>query len=130
MSLIETHGRQMFTVLGAEQIATFRRFASGLARRLRPNEPVFDVGDHHAPVWMILSGAIDVVRRDGLGRENPITVHGSGQFTGEISQLAGRGSLAAGKAGAEGCLAIPLECRTFAGADYRLGRSWRNRHAR
>lgn len=109
MSLIEGRGHQMFPVLGAEQIATFRRFASGPARQFRPNEPMFDVGDHDAPVWMILDGAIDVVRRDGLGRENPITVHGSGQFTGEISQLAGRGSLAAGKAGAEGCLAIPLD---------------------
>lgn len=109
MSLIETRGAQMFPVLGAEQIATVMRFASGHERRFRPDEPVFDVGDHHAPVWVILDGAIEVVRRDGLGRENPITVHGSGQFTGEVSQLAGRGSLAAGKAGPEGCLAVPLD---------------------
>ena len=109
MSLIETRGRQMFPVLDAEQVVTFRRFASGPERRFRPNEPVFDVGDRHAPVWMILDGAIEVVRRDGLGHENPITVHGSGQFTGEVSQLAGRGSLAAGKAGADGCLAVPLD---------------------
>lgn len=109
MSLVETRGHQMFPVLGAEQIATFRRFASGPERRFQPNEAVFDVGDHHAPVWMILDGAMEVVRRDGLGRENPITIHGSGQFTGEISQLAGRGSLAAGKAGAKGCLAVPLD---------------------
>ncbi|RYE34093.1 MAG: FAD-dependent oxidoreductase [Hyphomicrobiales bacterium] len=109
MSLIETRGAQMFPVLGAEQIATVMRFASCHERRFRPDEPVFDVGDHHAPVWVILDGAIEVVRRDGLGRENPITVHGSGQFTGEVSQLAGRGSLAAGKAGPEGCLAVPLD---------------------
>ncbi len=109
MSLIETRGHQMFPVLVAEQIATFRRFASGPARRFQPHELIFNVGDHHAPVWMVLDGAIEVVRRDGLGRENPITVHGIGQFTGEVSQLAGRGSLAAGKAGAEGCLALPLD---------------------
>lgn len=109
MSLIEGRGHQMFPVLSAERIATFRRFASGPARQFGPNEPIFDVGDHDAPVWMILDGAIDVVRRDGLGRENPITLHGRGQFTGELSQLAGRGSLAAGKAGAQGCLALPLD---------------------
>ncbi|WP_199093662.1 cyclic nucleotide-binding domain-containing protein, partial [Bosea sp. ASV33] len=109
MSLIETRGHQMFPVLVAEQIATFRRFASGPARRFQPHELIFDVGDHHAPVWMVLDGAIEVVRRDGLGRENPITVHGIGQFTGEVSQLAGRGSLAAGKAGVGGCLALPLD---------------------
>lgn len=109
MSLIESRGHQMFPVLVAEQIATFKRFASGPERRFRPNELMFDVGDHHAPVWLILEGTIEVVRRDGLGHEKPITVHGSGQFTGEVSQLAGRGSLAAGKAGAEGCLAVPLD---------------------
>lgn len=96
MSLIETRGHQMFPMLGADQIATFRRFASGPQVWFQPNELVFDVGDHNAPVWLILDGAIEVVRRDGLGHENPITLQGSGQFTGEISQLAGRGSLAAG----------------------------------
>jgi len=60
-------------------------------------------------VWLILSGSIVVVRRDGLGHEKPITTQTAGQFTGEVSQLAGRASLAAGTAGPDGCTALPLD---------------------
>jgi thioredoxin reductase (NADPH) len=109
MSLIDTRRQQMFPVLDAAQISTAMRFASVPPRRFTTGELVFDVGDRHAPAWVVLEGAIEVVRRDGLGREEPITLHGAGQFTGEVSQLAGRGSLAAGKAGLEGCLAVPLD---------------------
>ena len=38
-----------------------------------------------------------------------ITSHGAGQFTGEISQLAGRAALATGRAGPEGCTALPFD---------------------
>ena len=47
--------------------------------------------------------------RDGLGREAPIITEMPGQFSGEISQLAGRGTLAAGRAGPEGCTALPFD---------------------
>ena len=33
---------------------------------------------------------------------------GVGQFTGEMSELSGRGTLAAGRAGAQGCTALPF----------------------
>lgn len=56
-----------------------------------------------------LKGSIDVVRRDGLNREAAITTHHVGQFSGEVSQLAGRESLASGRAGAEGCTALPFD---------------------
>ena len=44
-------------------------------------------------------GAIDVVSRDGLHHEAAITRLGVGQFSGEVNQLAGRGTLTAGRAG-------------------------------
>ena len=34
---------------------------------------------------------------------------GAGQFTGEMSELSGRGTLASGRAGPEGCTALPFE---------------------
>ena len=40
-------------------------------------------------------------------RPSPPTI--AGQFSGEVSQLAGRQSLAAGRAGAEGCTALPFD---------------------
>ena len=57
----------------------------------------------------MLKGSIDVVRRDGLDRKSPITSHGPGQFSGEVSQLAGAGILASGRAGPQGCTALPFD---------------------
>ena len=109
MTLIDARHGQMFPVLDAGQIATATRFASDAERTFAAGETVFDIGEHNAPVWVILTGSIVVVRRDGLGHEKPITTQTAGQFTGEVSQLAGRASLAAGTAGPEGCTALPLD---------------------
>ena len=67
------------------------------------------MGERNAPAWLVLKGSIDVVRRDGLNRETPITTHRVGQFSGEVSQLAGRETLACGRAGADGCTALPFD---------------------
>ncbi|HZP07895.1 cyclic nucleotide-binding domain-containing protein, partial [Methyloceanibacter sp.] len=109
MSVIETRHQQMFPVLDAAQIETARRFASGPERTFRPGEIVFDVGQRATPSWLVLQGSIDVGRRDGLNNEASITTHHPGQFSGEISQLAGHESLAQGRAGAEGCTALPFD---------------------
>jgi thioredoxin reductase (NADPH) len=109
MSLIETRHHQLFPVLNAAQIETAKRFASGSARNFGPGEVVFDVGERHVPAWLVLKGSMDVVRRDGLNREAAITSHGPGQFSGEVSQLAGAGTLASGRAGPEGCTALPFD---------------------
>ena len=109
MSIIDTRGHQMFPVLDAGQIETAKRFASGPAQDFAPGAVVFDVGERNAPAWLVLEGSIDVVRRDGLNRETPITTHRIGQFSGEVSQLAGRETLACGRAGADGCTALPFD---------------------
>ena len=109
MSIIETRGHQMFPVLDPGQIETAKRFASGPPRDFAPGETVFDVGERHAPAWLVLKGSIDAIGRDGHGRETLITTHHAGQFSGELSQLAGRQSLAIGRAGADGATAIPFD---------------------
>src|SRR5262245_29794550 len=109
MSLVETRRDQMFPVLDDVQIATARRFASGDVRWFAPGETVFEVGERQAPAWLVLEGAIEVVGRDGLNHEVAITTHRAGQITGELSQLSGRAALAAGRAGPEGCSALPFD---------------------
>ncbi len=109
MTTADTRRHQMFPVLDAAQIETARRFASGPERRFAAHDSVYAIGEQGAPSWLILDGSIDVVRRDGLNHEAPITSHGRGQFTGEVNQLAGRPSIAAGTAGAEGCTALPFD---------------------
>ena len=109
MSIIETRHDQMFPTLDAGQVETAKRFASGPIRHFEPGEIVFDIGQRNAPAWLVLKGAIDVTRRNALGTETPITTHHAGQFSGELSQLAGREALARGLAGPEGCCALPFD---------------------
>ena len=109
MTLIETRGPQMFPVLDAAQIETARRFASGEVRKFAPGELIYEVGSRHTPSWLVIEGAVDVVSRDGLHHEAAITRLGVGQFSGEVNQLAGRGTLTAGRAGPHGCTVLPFD---------------------
>ena len=109
MSLIETRRAQMFPVLDAGQIETARRFASGPARTFAAEEQIYEVGDRGVPSWLLLDGAIEITRHDGLDHREAITAIAPGQFTGEVSQLGGRGTLAAGRAGPEGATALPFD---------------------
>ena len=109
MALIDTRRSQMFPVLSPAQIETAKRFASGEPQRFAPGELMFDVGERHAPVWLVLQGSIEASRHDGRGRQLFIAVEGAGQFSGEVSQLAGRPSMAAGRAGPTGAIAVPFD---------------------
>ena len=108
MSVFEKRHDQMFPVLSAAQIDVARRFASGPPRRFEPGAVMVEVGELAAPVWLVLAGSIEVAWRDGLGRETAVDGEGPGQFSGEISQLASHTSLVVGRAGREGCTAIPF----------------------
>ena len=130
MSLIDTRGHQMFPVLDAAQIETAKRFASGAARQFAPGEMVYDVGERHTPAWLVLDGTIEIGRRDGLNHETAITTLGVGQFTGEVGQLSGRATLAFGRAGPDGCTALPVRRRASARAGGRLGGGRRDADAR
>src|ERR1700751_5643261 len=109
MSTASTREHQMFPVLNAVQIATAKRFASGPERHFSPGESVYAIGEESVPAWLVLDGTIDVVRRDGLSHEAPVTTHRAGQLSGEVNQLAGRPAIAAGRAGSNGCTALPFD---------------------
>ncbi|MBM6595242.1 FAD-dependent oxidoreductase [Microvirga pudoricolor] len=109
MSNLADRQHQMFPVFNAEQTAIARRFASGPEESFAPGGSVYAFAAADAPAWLVLKGTIEVVRRDGLSREAPITVHGVGQLTGEVAQLAGRPSLVSAHAGPEGCTALPFD---------------------
>ena len=106
---LDSRRDQMFPTLTASQIDVARRFAAGEPRTFAPGETMFALGERNVPSWLVLKGWIDVVRRDGLGHESQIVSHHPGQISGEISQLGGRATLAEGKAGAEGCTALPFD---------------------
>src|SRR3954463_10042138 len=109
MSLVENRRDQMFPVFDAGQMETAKRFASGPARTFGQGETIFTVGERHASAWLVLKGEIVIVRRDGIDSEAEIARMGVGQFTGEMAELSGRGTLASGRAGPEGCTALPFD---------------------
>jgi thioredoxin reductase (NADPH) len=85
---------QMFPTLDAAQIA---RIASHATRRpMRQGELLFDQGQPNPGVFVVLSGALAVVR-PGISGEDPIVVHHAGEFTGETNVVAGRRSLVRGR---------------------------------
>src|SRR5277367_3006761 len=84
MSLIDTRRDQVFPTLTPAQMATARRFASGRVHHFAPNEIIFRAGDMHVPAFLVLSGSLEVHRRDTVGRESLIVAHGPGQMSGEV----------------------------------------------
>ena len=107
-SLLEHRREQLFPVFTTAQIAVARRFG-GEPRQFQPREVVFEIGERGAPAYLILSGSIDVARRNASGHLSEIATHGPGEITGEISQLAGGQSLAQGRAGSNGAEAVPFD---------------------
>ncbi|GLQ51864.1 FAD-dependent oxidoreductase [Dyella flava] len=109
MSPAKARDVQMFPRLNAAQIQSARRFASGPETTFAPNDTVYETGQRATLLWLVLRGSIEVARRDGLSHETLITVHGIGQFSGDVNALTGWPSMATGRAGPEGCTALPFD---------------------
>jgi thioredoxin reductase (NADPH) len=109
MATIDTRRDQMYPTLDPAQIAVARRFTSGPEQEFAPGAALFEIGQRTALSWLVLKGSIEVSRRDGIDHSTAFMVECPGQFSGELSQLSGRGSLAAGHAGPEGCTALPFD---------------------
>ena len=109
MSLNETRRHQMFpgARYGADRdgqalcqrLGAILRARRGRLRRRRATRASMAGAQGH----------IEVVGRDGLDHEVAITSHGAGQISGELRQLTGRAALARGRAGPEGCTALPFD---------------------
>ena len=90
---------QMYPRLTDAQIS--RISGVGQHRSVRVGELLFEPGDRNGDLFVVISGGIEIVR-PVAGREEPITVLGPGQFTGELNMLSARVTLARGRVAAEG----------------------------
>lgn len=106
---ISDRSAQRFPQLREAQLDVVKRFANAEARSFAPGEPIFEVGDRGIPAWFLLEGSADLFGRDGLDQEIALRNLESGHFTGELHQLAGKPTLAGARAGADGCVALPLD---------------------
>jgi thioredoxin reductase (NADPH) len=87
-SIIETRRPQVFPRLTDAQIKRLEAFGQHMP--IRAGELLVQPGDRSGRLMVVLSGSLEVVRPGLLGDE-PVTVQGPGEFTGELSSLRGIG---------------------------------------
>jgi thioredoxin reductase (NADPH) len=85
---LATRRAQAFPRLTDGEIERARRFATPV--RFRPGEKVYETGKVSPGLFVVLSGAIHIVGRDGRGHDITVTDHEAGSFSGELSALAHR----------------------------------------
>src|SRR6476646_5351361 len=87
-----THSRieQIFPVLTPVQINRIE--AHGHMRAVQTGELLVEQGDTNVPFFVVITGELEIVRPFGA-QETLVTVHGPGQFTGEVNTLSGRRSI-------------------------------------
>ena len=81
---------RMFPTLTAAQIQ--RIAMRGQLRAIRSGEVLIEAGAQVVPFFVVIKGKVDIVLPSGT-IETLVTVHGPGQFTGEVNMLSGRPAL-------------------------------------
>jgi thioredoxin reductase (NADPH) len=93
----------MFPQLSAAQIA--RISDVGDRRHVRAGDVLFELGEQNTRFFVVIEGAVEIVQPVDGGEER-ITVHGPGEFTGEINMLSARRALVRGRALADGAIVV------------------------
>ncbi|HEU5232673.1 MAG TPA: FAD-dependent oxidoreductase [Terriglobales bacterium] len=85
---------QTFPVLTSAQIERAR--LAGSIRHVENGEVLFRPGDVGIPMFVLLSGGMEILQPSYLG-ERLITTHSAGHFTGELSMISGQRCLVLGR---------------------------------
>ena len=119
-SSLATRRDQMFPALSAAQLARLQRY--GRKRAIRAGEILAEPGDRGLPMWVVLSGSLEVIQL-GMAGETIVVTHTSGGFSGEMSTLRGISAMARMRVGSDGeVLEIDEVClRTIVQTDSELG---------
>ena len=89
LPLTSSRIEKIFPKLTPEQI---RRIAAyGRMRSVQPGEVLIEQGDTSVPFFVVITGEVEIVRPFDA-HETLVTVHGYGEFTGEVNMLSGRRS--------------------------------------
>src|ERR671923_1300856 len=95
LPLTSSRIEKIFPKLTPEQI---RRIAAhGRTRSVQPGEVLIQQGDTSVPFFVVITGEVEIVRPFGA-YETLVTVHGYGEFTGEVNILSGRRSFVRARA--------------------------------
>src|ERR671932_856987 len=71
--------------------------AHGHIRSVHSSEVLIEQGDTSVPFFVVITGEVEIVRPFGA-YETLVTVHGYGEFTGEVNMISGRRSLVRARA--------------------------------
>jgi thioredoxin reductase (NADPH) len=86
----KARNEQAFPTLSADHLA--RIVSHGRRRRMEAGEVLVEAGGPNVPCFVVMSGILDVVQRDGA-TEHLVISQGAGQFTGEATMISGRRAL-------------------------------------
>jgi thioredoxin reductase (NADPH) len=89
-NMVEERRAQMFPTLSDAQIGRVARHAT--RRTVRAGETLFEQGDVHLGMFVVLTGEL-AITDPSIAGDHPVVVHGPGQFTGEVTALSGRRAL-------------------------------------
>ena len=78
--------------LDEAQLSKLRRCTEASLRRVPTGQTLFSVGDRDFAFYVIVSGEVEIIDRAG-DQPKTITVHGPGQFTGDVAHLTGSPSV-------------------------------------
>src|SRR5215467_3563911 len=87
LPLTSSRVEQIFPKLTPAQIS--RIAVHGHIRAVQPGEVLVEQGESAVPFFVVVSGEIEIVRPSGAA-ETLVTIHGPGQFTGDVYMLSGR----------------------------------------
>ena len=90
LPLTSSRLEKIFPKLTQAQIS--RIAAYGRTRSVQTGDVLIEQGDTSMPFYVVITGEVEIVRPFGA-HETLITIHGNGQFTGDVNMLSGRRSL-------------------------------------
>src|SRR6476619_85004 len=90
LPLTSSRTEKIFPVLTPAQIKRIE--AHGHIRAVQSGELLVEQGNINIPFFVVITGELEIVRPFGA-QETLVTVHGPGQFTGEVNTLSGRRSI-------------------------------------
>jgi len=90
LPLTSSRLEKIFPKLTQAQIS--RIAAYGRTRSVQTGDVLIEQGDISMPFFVVITGEVEIVRPFGA-HETLITIHGNGQFTGDVNMLSGRRSL-------------------------------------
>ena len=95
LPLTSSRMEKIFPTLTRDQIN--RIAAYGRTHSVQAGDILIEQGDTSMPFFVVIRGEVEIVRPFGAN-ETLITVHGNGQFTGDVNMLSGRRSLVRARA--------------------------------